>query len=315
MTMKVSQNQIAASSIKISVPVSARAVKADADFVAIVSRYTRLRRSGRQLVGLCPFHSEAHPSFFVDPNKKIFYCHGCQAGGDLLEFIMRAENCDFSDAMHIASACQEAQPFVLRESFAEAVARIARSLPAPGIAPCCSACGSKKMEFRRYRNNRFGGAYACKCGNFFGDRQLRRSLLLIRGSACQWCSSSLPVDMFHARKHANQYDPAFIILLCVACRNNAKKVYALHAALGASDSDPRSGSRFGASEAREARPLTSPQASRTVCVPSLGAERRNDLIRAANDASSAESACEPQGLLSGPVIYTSANNFSKGEGE
>jgi|GEM_PF-6297235 len=96
--MKVSQNQPGKSS---SIPVSARTVKADADFLAIVSRYTRLRRSGRQFVGLCPFHSETHPSFFVDHVKKIYFCHGCQAGGDVFDFIMRAENCGFSESLQI----------------------------------------------------------------------------------------------------------------------------------------------------------------------------------------------------------------------
>jgi len=298
--MKVSQNQPGKSSSKFSGHVSARAVKADADFVAIVSRYTRLRRSGRQLVGLCPFHSETHPSFFVDPNKKIFYCHGCQAGGDLLEFIMRAENCGFSDAMRIASACQEAQPFVFCESFAEAVARIVHSLPAPGAVPRCSACGVE-MEFRSYRNNRFGGAYACKCGTFFGDTELRKSLRAKRGSACQWCSSSLLVQMHYARKRANRYDPAFIVLLCSGCRNDVRKIYALYAALGARASDPQSGSRFGTSDTRGARPLTSPQASHTADVPSLDAtERRN----AANDAASAEpaSACESGDAFGFPYL-------------
>jgi len=292
--MKVSQNQTGKSSGKISGHVSARAVKADADFFAIASRYTRLRRSGRQFVGLCPFHPETHPSFFVDPVKKIFYCHGCQAGGDLLEFIMRAENCGFSDAMRIASACQEAQPFVFCESFAEAVARIVQSLPAPGAVPCCSACGVE-MEFRSYRKNRFGGAYACKCGTFFGDSELRQSLRAKRGSACQWCSSLLLVQMHHARKHANQYDPAFIVLLCAACRHSARKVYALHVALGASASDPQSGSRFGASESREARTLTSPPSEHACLVAKLDTtQARLAAICAANDAVSAELAivCE-----------------------
>jgi DNA primase len=51
----------------ISAPLDARVVKAGADFVSLVSRYTWLRRAGRQLVGLCPFHSERHPSFYVEP--------------------------------------------------------------------------------------------------------------------------------------------------------------------------------------------------------------------------------------------------------
>jgi len=81
----------------------ARDLKAHADFVAIVSRYTRLRRAGRQYVGLCPFHSEQHPSFYVEPVRKIWKCFGCEAGGDLFAFVMRAEACEFRRALEIVA--------------------------------------------------------------------------------------------------------------------------------------------------------------------------------------------------------------------
>ncbi len=76
-------------------------VKQRCDFFAIASRYTRLRRAGRQYVALCPFHSERHPSFYVEPNRKVFYCFGCGLGGDVFDFIMRAERCDFSRALEL----------------------------------------------------------------------------------------------------------------------------------------------------------------------------------------------------------------------
>src|ERR1700693_5643476 len=63
--------------------------------------YTRLRRSGRQFVGLCPFHQERHPSFCVHPEKKLFYCFGCGAGGDVFDFVKRVKACDFPDALRI----------------------------------------------------------------------------------------------------------------------------------------------------------------------------------------------------------------------
>ncbi len=84
-------------------PVDAREVKARADFVAIASRYTRLSRAGRQYRGLCPLHSERHPSFYVEPERKIFYCFGCGAGGDVFDFIMRTEGCGFPQAVAILS--------------------------------------------------------------------------------------------------------------------------------------------------------------------------------------------------------------------
>lgn len=94
------------SAVLIPAPVpflDARAVKARADFLAITSRYTRLRCAGRQLVGLCPFHSERHPSLYVHPEKKVFYCFGCGAGGDLFDFVMLAEACDFLAALNLVN--------------------------------------------------------------------------------------------------------------------------------------------------------------------------------------------------------------------
>jgi len=79
----------------------AREVKSRCDFLTIASRYTRLRRAGRQYVGLCPFHSERHPSFYVEPDRKIYYCFGCRDGGDVFDFVMKADACSFLEAMQI----------------------------------------------------------------------------------------------------------------------------------------------------------------------------------------------------------------------
>ncbi|MHB8413697.1 MAG: CHC2 zinc finger domain-containing protein [Candidatus Acidiferrales bacterium] len=78
-------------------------LKRRCDFVVLVSRYTRLQRAGRQYVGLCPLHLERSPSFYVHPQKKIWKCFGCGAGGDLLAFLMRAEHCSFPRALQIVS--------------------------------------------------------------------------------------------------------------------------------------------------------------------------------------------------------------------
>jgi hypothetical protein len=81
-----------------------REVKRSADFIAIVSRYTKLHRAGRQFTGLCPFHSERTPSFYADPERKLFKCFGrCNAGGDILDFVMRIEQCCFLDAVRIVA--------------------------------------------------------------------------------------------------------------------------------------------------------------------------------------------------------------------
>lgn len=78
-------------------------IKRRADVLAIINRYTRLKLSGKQHLGLCPLHSERHPSFYVDAKKKVFYCFGCGAGGDLFRFIMLAEGCDFRRALEIVA--------------------------------------------------------------------------------------------------------------------------------------------------------------------------------------------------------------------
>ena len=69
------------------------------DIEELVSRYVTLRRTGSNLVGLCPFHSEKTPSFTVTPEKKMFFCFGCHAGGSAITFVQKAENLDFTDAV------------------------------------------------------------------------------------------------------------------------------------------------------------------------------------------------------------------------
>lgn len=67
--------------------------------VEIVSRYTALKRTGRNHTGLCPFHSEKTPSFSVTEDRGLFYCFGCQASGDVFKFLMLKENLTFPEAL------------------------------------------------------------------------------------------------------------------------------------------------------------------------------------------------------------------------
>ena len=69
------------------------------DMEELVSRYVNLKRSGANLMGCCPFHSEKTPSFSVSPAKKMFFCFGCQAGGSAITFVQKAENLDFPEAV------------------------------------------------------------------------------------------------------------------------------------------------------------------------------------------------------------------------
>lgn len=69
------------------------------DIEDVVSPYVNLRRRGRLLIGLCPFHNEKTPSFTVYPDTQSFYCFGCGVGGEIVTFIRRIENLDFAEAV------------------------------------------------------------------------------------------------------------------------------------------------------------------------------------------------------------------------
>lgn len=69
------------------------------DIVEVISEYIPLKRAGKNYKALCPFHSEKTPSFIVSPDKQIFHCFGCGAGGDVIGFIMKIEKVSFYDAV------------------------------------------------------------------------------------------------------------------------------------------------------------------------------------------------------------------------
>jgi DNA primase len=63
-------------------------------------KFIRLQRTGNKLIGLCPFHSETTPSFQIDLAKQLFYCFGCNTGGDIFDFYLRYHNSDKRDALY-----------------------------------------------------------------------------------------------------------------------------------------------------------------------------------------------------------------------
>ncbi len=77
-------------------------VKQRIDIVEVVGQYTSLTKSGRTFRGLCPFHSEKRPSFFVYPDQQSWHCFGaCNTGGDVFSFIIKKENMDFGEALRL----------------------------------------------------------------------------------------------------------------------------------------------------------------------------------------------------------------------
>jgi DNA primase len=76
-------------------------IKDRLDLVDLVSEHLRLQKAGRDLKGLCPFHQEKTPSFYVSPEKQLWHCYGCQKGGDHFTFIQDIEHVDFKGALRL----------------------------------------------------------------------------------------------------------------------------------------------------------------------------------------------------------------------
>ena len=118
-----------------------------ADIVQVVSRYVQLTPKGGRYWGLCPFHGEKTPSFTVNPQRQMYYCFGCHAGGSAITFVMEIEHLEFMDAVKL---------------LAEQV-----HMDMPQLAPSREDAESKSRKERLYEANR-------QCARFFHS-QLWRS--------------------------------------------------------------------------------------------------------------------------------------------
>ena len=78
-----------------------QALRAATDIVAVITKYTQLRRSGQRWVGLCPFHAEKTPSFNVNQELGLYRCWGCQVRGDVITFVREVEHLDFVGAVEL----------------------------------------------------------------------------------------------------------------------------------------------------------------------------------------------------------------------
>ncbi len=74
-------------------------IRSRVDIASVVGRYVKLKSSGQNLKGLCPFHKEKTPSFTVNPAKSVFHCFGCGKGGDIFTFLMEIEGLTFPEAL------------------------------------------------------------------------------------------------------------------------------------------------------------------------------------------------------------------------
>ena len=104
-----------------------------ADIVRTISDYVELRKAGKDYRGICPFHGDKDPSFYVSPQKGIFHCFGCAVGGSVFNFIMRIENLSFVEAVKLL-AQKTGVPLEFEKGFSTADDPRARLYPVINLA-------------------------------------------------------------------------------------------------------------------------------------------------------------------------------------
>ena len=144
-------------------------VREATDLVALAGEHLALKRVGRSVHGLCPFHQEKSPSFTISPEKQVFYCFGCQKSGDAITFVRELEHLDFveaverlaaragitlryDDASHsrrTASASNGCRKRSRRRSTSTTSSCSTRSPRAPRVVTCAAA-GSTAASARRF---------------------------------------------------------------------------------------------------------------------------------------------------------------------
>ena len=92
------------------------------DITDVVSAYVSLKRRGRNMVGLCPFHGEKTPSFNIYTESESFYCFGCGVGGDVISFIMKIENLDYVEA--VKYLCQRSGMEMPENSYDDSMSKL-----------------------------------------------------------------------------------------------------------------------------------------------------------------------------------------------
>ncbi len=168
------------------------------DIVDVVSPYVKLTRRGANYFGLCPFHVEKTPSFSVSPQKQMYYCFGCGAGGNSIVFLMEYENYSFPEALKILAAragvtlpeAEQTEDEKRAASFRQQLYTVYRDAATFYYYMLRSPAGAKGMEYLRGRKlsdetiNRFGLGFANTSGGLYrylkekkgyGDDLLSRS--------------------------------------------------------------------------------------------------------------------------------------------
>ena len=131
-----------------------------ADIVEVVSEAVRLKKTGKNHVGLCPFHTEKTPSFTVNPDKQIFHCFGCGTGGNVFTFLMKHDGLSFPEAVRaLAGRCgielpQRSATPQQRRQMAEREQMLAANRAAADYYRSCLLESSAGQRARNYLNKR-----------------------------------------------------------------------------------------------------------------------------------------------------------------
>lgn len=158
-------------------------LKSRCDITDIVSSYVNLKRRGKNMVGLCPFHNEKSPSFNVYPENNSFYCFGCGAGGDVITFIRKIENLDYIEAVKMLAD------------------RVGLQMPEQGVDDSMSRLRQRVLEINRESARFFHSALLSLEGKPGLDYFVRRRLpmKMIRHFGLGWAPESRFALVNHLR--------------------------------------------------------------------------------------------------------------------
>ena len=122
--------------------------KSKCDIAKVVSHYVSLEKVGSNYRGLCPFHEEKTPSFYVNPDKGFFHCFGCGAGGDVIEFVKKIENISFIEAVQrVAELCGIDPPLMSKDTFYLKYTSLMEKIAANYKSALLSVRGKKAWQY------------------------------------------------------------------------------------------------------------------------------------------------------------------------
>lgn len=188
-------------------------VRDKVDIVQLIAEYSPLKQTGKNFRGVCPIHQEKTPSFFVRPERGLWYCFGCQKGGDIFTFLMEKENLSFGEALQVLAKRAgvtltgrfERDGAQVKERLFQVLAASAEFYQQILLSPQ----GTAAMEYLKKRgltdaaieNFRIGYAPESwrSTGDFLRKRGFGDEVLIQSGQAIQSDRGNQPYDRFRGR--------------------------------------------------------------------------------------------------------------------